>query len=124
MSNKRAFVALGALIIGALGGYVFSTHRAQRAPVMNHQINIRMEAEMASMTGALSGKTGDAFDAAFLSEMTMHHQGAVQMAELALQNARHQEIKDLAKAIIAAQKSEIAQMRDWQATWYGSSSGN
>ncbi len=78
-----------------------------------------MEDMMHSMNAELMGKTGDAFDQAFLSEMIVHHEGAVEMAELALENAEHEEIKNLAKAIIAAQNTEIADMKEWQETWYG-----
>lgn len=56
---------------------------------------------MDAMNAELKGKTGDAFDQAFISEMVIHHQGAVEMAELALTNAKHQQIKNLASAIIS-----------------------
>lgn len=78
-----------------------------------------MQVEMDGMMQALDGKTGDAFDEAFLKEMVVHHQGAVAMAEAALKSAKHQEIKDLAQAIISAQNSEIREMQNWQASWYG-----
>lgn len=77
-----------------------------------------MGKNMHSMTMALEGKTGDEFDKAFLSEMIAHHQGAIDMANLALKNAQHQEIKDLAQKIITAQNAEIEQMKQWQQTWY------
>ena len=77
-----------------------------------------MQGMMEAMVQSLQGKTGDEFDKAFLSEMVVHHGGAVAMAELALQNANHQEIKDLANAIISAQKVEISQMQQWQKAWY------
>lgn len=70
------------------------------------------------MTG-LKGLQGDAFDKAFLSEMIVHHQGAVVMAQQALASSKHQEIKDLAQKIIDAQNAEIAQMQSWQTSWYG-----
>lgn len=73
---------------------------------------------MHSMNAELQGKTGDTFDQAFLSEMIIHHEGAVEMAQLALTNAKHQEIKDLAKAIIAAQNKEIGDMQSWAKAWY------
>lgn len=73
---------------------------------------------MASMNKNLEGKTGDEFDKAFISEMILHHEGAVEMAELALTNAGHQEIKDLAQAIISAQNKEISDMKTWQMTWF------
>lgn len=78
-----------------------------------------MQMEMDGMMQNLSGKTGDAFDTAFLTEMIMHHQGAVDMAEAALQDAKHQEIKDLAQRIITAQEEEILLMQTWQRDWYG-----
>lgn len=73
---------------------------------------------MMDMNASLEGKTGDEFDKAFISEMIIHHEGAVDMAELALTNAKHQEIKDLANAIISAQNKEIADMKGWQNNWY------
>jgi uncharacterized protein (DUF305 family) len=80
---------------------------------------------MSAMTASLQGKTGDTFDKLFISEMETHHQGAIDMANLALTNAKHQEVKDLAKNIITAQTSEINQMKMWQAEWgYTTSSSN
>ena len=72
---------------------------------------------MAEMTAGLKGLTGDEFDKKFLSEMIDHHQGAIDMASLARTQAKHDEVKALASNIIAAQTSEIAQMRDWQKRW-------
>lgn len=75
---------------------------------------------MDDMVEGLKGKEGDAFDKAFIELMIPHHQGAVDMANLALQHAGHQELKDLAQAIIEAQNEEIAQMHAWYGTWgYG-----
>ncbi len=75
---------------------------------------------MDQMMADLPGKTGDEFDAAFLSEMITHHQGALDMADLAATRAKHQEIKDLAGAIVTTQTEEISRMRGWQQAWgYG-----
>jgi uncharacterized protein (DUF305 family) len=76
-----------------------------------------IHSQMDEMTSSLQGKKGEAFDKAFISEMIIHHQGAVDMAKMALENALHQEIKDLATAIIEAQEREIAQMKEWQKIW-------
>ncbi|MCE9628778.1 MAG: DUF305 domain-containing protein [Candidatus Vogelbacteria bacterium] len=86
--------------------------------------SMSMAEMMASMNAELNGKTGDEFDKAFISEMIMHHQGAVEMAQLALKNAKHAEIKTLANAIISAQNKEIADMKAWQEAWYGSETNN
>lgn len=78
-----------------------------------------MDEMMHAMNAELEGKTGVEFDKAFLAEMIVHHEGAVEMAELALTNANHKEVKDLAKAIISAQNNEIGQMKSWQKAWFG-----
>lgn len=72
---------------------------------------------MDDMVAALEGKTGDAFDEAFIDAMIPHHQGAIDMAREALQNAKHDEIKQMARDIISAQQREIEQMREWQRAW-------
>lgn len=82
---------------------------------MNMQNDMSMQ--MGSMTSSLEGKKGEEFDKEFLSQMIIHHQGAVDMAKMALENASHQEIKDLATAIIEAQEKEISQMKEWQKSW-------
>jgi uncharacterized protein (DUF305 family) len=72
---------------------------------------------MSGMVLMLRGKTGDAFDAAFLQMMISHHQGAIDMANAALRSAKHAEIRDMATGIVTAQQREIDQMRAWQASW-------
>lgn len=67
---------------------------------------------------ALRNETGP-FDQAFIEDMIPHHQSAVAMAQVALQNAIHPEIATLAQEIIDAQQREIAEMQSWLAEWYG-----
>lgn len=55
-------------------------------------------------------------DAAFVREMTPHHQMAVSMAKMALTQGEHPQVKTLAKDIIAAQTKEIAQLKTIAAT--------
>ena len=49
--------------------------------------------------------------------MILHHEQAVDMAKYAADNAKRQEIKDLASSIIKAQSEEIRQMKQWQESW-------
>ncbi len=77
-------------------------------------------AQMGSMMGpSLDQLSGDEFDKAFLSQMTMHHAMAVMMARPVVANASHQELKDLAQGIINDQTRETAEMRSWAKDWYG-----
>ncbi len=61
---------------------------------------------------------GTPFDQRFLVAMISHHQGAIGMADMALEQSERPEIRTLAEAIIAAQTAEIEQMRAWLADWY------
>lgn len=58
------------------------------------------------------------YDALFIDSMIMHHQGAIEMANQALEEATKPEIKAMAEAIIKAQEAEIAQMQEWRKNWY------
>lgn len=126
-SNKVIIAtAIISVAIGAVGTLAFlRTQYTEMGGMAGHMMpdgtmmGGSMQMQMDGMMQNLNGKTGNAFDMAFLSEMIMHHEGAVDMAKAALQNAKHQEIKDLAERIIAAQEEEIEQMKTWQKTWYG-----
>ena len=76
-----------------------------------------MDMSMNEMSESLKGKTGDQFDKAFITQMIDHHQGAIDMANLAKVNAKHEEIKNLAEDIISAQTKEIEMMKQWMNSW-------
>lgn len=60
---------------------------------------------------SMSGDT----DRDFAMMMKMHHQQALNMAEMELKQGKSPEMKAMAKRIIAAQKKEIAQFDRWLA---------
>ena len=66
----------------------------------------------------LKSLSGKEFEIAFMSMMIMHHQSAVDMAELVPDRAARQEVKDVARQIIADQTREIGEMRGWLRQWY------
>jgi uncharacterized protein (DUF305 family) len=76
-----------------------------------------MQADMDSMMGSLSGKTGEALDEAFLREMIVHHQGAIDMAKLVQRDGAHAELKAMANDIVSAQSREIETMQRWLKDW-------
>ncbi len=54
-------------------------------------------------------------DKDFAMMMKIHHQQALNMAEMELKHGKSSEMKTMAKQIIAAQKKEIAQFDKWLA---------
>lgn len=70
-----------------------------------------------AMSQTLKGKSGDDLDKQFITDMSIHHNGAIEMAQLALTNAKHQELKDFAQRIIDAQTKEMSDMNTWAANW-------
>lgn len=69
----------------------------------------------------MHGDLGDAdaeFDLRFINAMSPHHEGAVTMAQDALNKSQRPEISNLAQAIINSQQSEIQQMQQWRQAWY------
>jgi len=76
-----------------------------------------MGGDMVEMQNKLQGLKGEEYDKEFLKQMILHHEQAVEMSQYAATNAKHQEIKDLASAVISAQTKEIEQMKQWQKDW-------
>ncbi len=58
------------------------------------------------------------YDLRFIDAMTLHHQGAVDMAKEAQQKSQRSEIKQLAGDITKAQNKEINQLTQWRKAWY------
>ncbi|MBM4413661.1 MAG: DUF305 domain-containing protein [Chloroflexi bacterium] len=73
--------------------------------------------EMPDHSAHAMGEDGP-YDARFIDSMIIHHRGAVEMAQEALEKAERPELKQMAQAIIDAQNTEIDQMRAWREEWY------
>lgn len=59
----------------------------------------------------MSGDT----DRDFAMMMKMHHQGAIDMAQIELKNGKDAEMRAMAKGIIEAQRKEIKEFDEWLA---------
>jgi len=83
----------------------------------NHATNAEeayKEAHDKMMMDMTKPMSGDA-DKDFVMMMIPHHQGAIDMAEVELKFGKDEKLRALAETIIAAQKKEIQEMKDWQA---------
>ncbi|WP_174189592.1 DUF305 domain-containing protein [Nocardia barduliensis] len=65
----------------------------------------------AEQMAALQAASGPDFDRQWLTMMIEHHAGAIEMSETELADGADPDAKALARAIIAAQQTEIEQMR-------------
>lgn len=117
MKSSSHTLLIASAIIGTLA--LAACAPTENRTSMNHSNGTGEHASMSmdDMTAELDGKSGDEFDRAFIEMMIPHHVGAIEMARAAQQSAKHQEIKDMAEAIISAQQSEIDMMRAWQQAW-------
>ena len=115
-------VAATALIAFSAGAGVVLAQQPSKVNdnnAMSHGMGtMNMSSDMAAMSKSLESLNGDAFDKEVTSQMIVHHEGAVDMAKLALTNAKHQEIKSMAQNIVTAQTKEITEMKTWQAQWH------
>jgi uncharacterized protein (DUF305 family) len=66
-------------------------------------------------------ENGKYSDEAFIDAMVPHHQGAIAMAEVALKNAEHQEIKELSRNIVSTQQAEIEELKSIKQEEFGTS---
>jgi uncharacterized protein (DUF305 family) len=66
-------------------------------------------------------ENGKYSDKAFIDAMVPHHQGAIAMAEVALKNAEHEEIKELSRNIVSTQRAEIEELKAIKQQEFGTS---
>ena len=80
----------------------------------NHDMSQAHHSNMQSSPNAAA----QPYDLQFIDTMTHHHQGALDMAKVAVAKTNNQELKAFAQKIIKDQEKEIAQMKDWREKWY------
>jgi uncharacterized protein (DUF305 family) len=80
-----------------------------------------MEHGSGGMASEMLMENGEYSDERFIDSMVPHHQGAIDMAEVALENAEHREIRNLAEDIISTQEAEIEQLKSIKREEFGTS---
>jgi uncharacterized protein (DUF305 family) len=128
--NSRTLEATRSLLLAPLAALCLATTaQAQTAQPMASSASMPMgqmqknaggpDAMKQSMMGGMDAMqklpmSGDT-DKDFAMMMKIHHQGALDMAQVELDQGKSPEMKAMAKSIIAAQKKEIAQFDRWLA---------
>lgn len=129
--QQKTYVILAAVILViALGGvaaaYFMNSKDTPADPMagMDHS-KMNMSSSESDTYKKYVALKGEAYDKEFLANMIVHHESAMNMAEMALASAQHQEIKDLATSINASQGREVGSMRQFQTNWgYPATSGH
>ena len=112
-TNTRANTAVAASNANSTGNMNAMNHNSMMSDA-NHDMSAMHHSDMKSSPNAAS----QPYDLQFIDTMTHHHQGAIDMAEMALKKTQNAELKTFAQKIIDDQKKEIALMKDWREKWY------
>ncbi len=127
---RNGFLALTFTAIASGGGLITgctSTASQNQSQAPKETATSANDKQMINHGGGMNHSMGmdlglaDAnFDLRFIDAMIPHHQGAVEMANVAQQKSKRPEIKKLADNIIKSQNLEITQMKQWRQAWYPS----
>ena len=102
-----------ALPVAAQQGNPHAGHGAPAAAGGQNASTEAFKAAAAKMHKSMETEsTGDA-DIDFVRGMIPHHQGAIDMAKVALEHGKDPEIRKLAEGVVREQEKEIAEMRAW-----------
>ncbi len=106
--NNTLIVGILMLLVGVGLGYGYS----RSTPIAEKGMGMHRMGD-----GSMMGQN---IDQHFIVQMIPHHQGAIDMAKVALEKSKRPEILSLANGIIEAQTREITDMTAWYTSWFGS----
>ncbi len=106
ISFTSLFLVAGAASAQEMGMDAFIAKEGDSAATQGYK------ASMMTMMHMAPAFTGDA-DVDFMTQMKVHHQAAIDMAKVLLENGKDAETRKLAEDIIAAQEKEIAFIDEW-----------
>jgi len=124
----RAVTIVGAAILTS--SFWMTAHAAEKSPPMSKQQHESMSAKgdaksmdsmdmhkamMKGMKDMGAMKSSGDIDHDFAMMMKMHHESALDMAEVELQQGKDPKMRSMAKKIIESQKKEIKEFDQWLA---------
>jgi len=106
---RRTGIAVAALATALVGGGVTYAVADVADPAVSSSPSM---GSMGSITA------GQPFDAQFLDQMIVHHEGAIMSTRAMIADSSRPELRGLAEDILTSQREQITQMRAWRAEWY------
>ncbi len=123
--RRRAGVAVGAVALAGLlgGGVAYAATQVTDPPGARPAGSTsagRASTAMMAGGGMGMGRFTHAapFDAQFLDQMIVHHQGAIMSTQAMIADSSRPELHALARDIITSQRAQLKQMKTWRAQWY------
>lgn len=130
-NNRIIIISVVVIIMASAGLAVYAINQNQvPTPVMevadSSKIPTSTDTSNESDTyRKYSALKGEEYDRAFLANMIVHHESAMNMAEMSGPVAKHVEIQDLSMNIASSQGKEVNDMMNWQKQWgYPATSGH
>lgn len=114
--NNKILYVIGGIVVGIFLVSIFAPMMRYSSFGMMNWGNNSVSDQIINKNAKISSTT---IDKHFIEQMIPHHEGAIAMANLALEKATHPEIKTLAQAILKAQTAENQEMRKWYEEWFG-----
>ncbi|MDZ8079687.1 MAG: DUF305 domain-containing protein [Nostoc sp. DcaGUA01] len=119
LSLRKGLLALSFVAIASASGLLTAcSNAASQTQAPNATPTNASDNHMNHSMGMDLGPADADFDLRFIDAMTPHHQGALEMANVAQRKSKRPEIKKLADNIIKSQNQEITQMKQWRQAWY------
>ena len=105
--NKQIVFGISGIVVGILLTVLLVQVFSPRTTMMGYKNPISRQSVTLSQ-----------IDQHFIDQMIPHHQGAIDMANLALKKSSRPEIIELSNNIIKAQDKEIFDMKSWYKDWF------
>lgn len=122
--HQRTAITVAALSAAAIagGGATYAATQVARPSAESVTDDGDMMSDHSAGMGMGMGMgsfTDDApFDAQFLDQMTVHHEGAIMSTQAMIADSDQPELRELADDILTSQQEQITQMQSWRNQWY------
>ncbi|MBA3798199.1 MAG: DUF305 domain-containing protein [Geodermatophilaceae bacterium] len=122
--HQRTAITVAALSAAAIAGGG-ATYAATQVAIPSAE-SVTDDGDMMSdhsagmnMNMGMGSFTDDApFDAQFLDQMIVHHEGAIMSTQAMIADSDQPELRELADDILTSQQEQITQMQSWRNQWY------